>query len=157
MCDYSLYGISNRLAAEGEQLVVHRFPTRSIGLACSADLQACEDRSERKPAGLWSALRSLFSSGVERKTLPAVCIPNGARLLLRDIPLDIQRELDIEPEEEVTFVQLGNAAYTYRDGVRFGNGREILLQRLAEGQRADVLSLALVEEPVERPRVAEWR
>ena len=67
MCDYSLYGIPNRLAAEGEQLVVHRFPTRSIGLACSADLQAREDRSERKPVGLWSALRSLFSSGVERE------------------------------------------------------------------------------------------
>jgi len=99
----------------------------------------------------------LLSIGVERKTLPAVCIPNEARLLLRDIPLDIQRELDIEAEEEVTFVQLGNAAYTYRDAVRFGNGREILLQRLAEGQRADVLSLALVEEPVEQPRVAEWR
>jgi len=105
----------------------------------------------------WAAAEHIEISGVERKTHPAVCIPNGARLILRDIPLDIQRELDIEPEEEVTFVQLGNAAYTYRDGVRFGNGREILLQRLAEGQRADVLSLALVEEPVERPRVAEWR
>jgi len=28
MCDYSLAGIPNRLAVEGEQLVVHRFPLR---------------------------------------------------------------------------------------------------------------------------------
>ena len=33
MCDYSLQGLPNRLAGEGEQLVTHRFPTQSIGLA----------------------------------------------------------------------------------------------------------------------------
>jgi hypothetical protein len=32
MCDYSLAGVPNRLAVEGEQLVVHRFPTGSVGL-----------------------------------------------------------------------------------------------------------------------------
>jgi hypothetical protein len=26
MCDYSLAGVPNRLAVEGEELVVHRFP-----------------------------------------------------------------------------------------------------------------------------------
>ncbi len=26
MCDYSLHGIPNRLAVEGEQLIVRRFP-----------------------------------------------------------------------------------------------------------------------------------
>jgi hypothetical protein len=33
MCDYSLAGIPNRLAAEGEQLMVFRFPTGARGLA----------------------------------------------------------------------------------------------------------------------------
>ena len=33
MCDYSLAGISNRLAVESEELVIHRFHTGSIGLA----------------------------------------------------------------------------------------------------------------------------
>ena len=33
MCDYSLTGIPNRLAVEGEELVVHRFRTGSLGLA----------------------------------------------------------------------------------------------------------------------------
>ena len=32
MCDYSLQGIRNRLAEQGEILVVHRFQTGSKGL-----------------------------------------------------------------------------------------------------------------------------
>ena len=39
MCDYSLAGIPNRLAVEGEQLVVHRFPA-SMGLAPCPPLAA---------------------------------------------------------------------------------------------------------------------
>ena len=35
MCDYSLAGLPNRLAVEGEQLVVHRFQTGAMGLAPS--------------------------------------------------------------------------------------------------------------------------
>ena len=33
MCDYSLMAVPNRLAQEGEDLVTHRFPTGSLGLA----------------------------------------------------------------------------------------------------------------------------
>ena len=32
MCDYSLATLQTRLAVEGEELVVYRFPTGSIGL-----------------------------------------------------------------------------------------------------------------------------
>jgi hypothetical protein len=39
MCDYSLGGLPNRLAVDGEELIVHRFPTHSIGLASAADWQ----------------------------------------------------------------------------------------------------------------------
>jgi hypothetical protein len=35
MCDYALMGVPNRLATEGEDLLVHRFRTRSIGLTAS--------------------------------------------------------------------------------------------------------------------------
>ena len=38
MCDYSLMAIPNRLAEEGEDLVAHRFPTGSVGLASPRDL-----------------------------------------------------------------------------------------------------------------------
>jgi hypothetical protein len=42
MCDYSLYGIKNRLANEGEQLFIHRFHTGSKGLASVTDLRNLE-------------------------------------------------------------------------------------------------------------------
>ena len=67
-------------------------------------------------------------------------MPPGARLLLRDIPKDLQRQFDVQATEEVTFVQLSAEAYHYRDAVRFRSGREVLLQRLRCGQRVEVLS-----------------
>src|SRR6516164_7099987 len=36
MCDYSLAGLPNRLAVEGEQLLVYRFTTGAMGLASSS-------------------------------------------------------------------------------------------------------------------------
>src|SRR5713226_8005699 len=122
MCDYSLAGIPNRLAVEGEQLVVHRFSTGSLGLA--------------------SPCSPLLS-----KATPAVCIPPGARLRLRDIPEAFQLRLGLNATEEVTFVQLSAEAYQYRDAVRFQNGREILLQKLDCGQQVEVRSLASADIP----------
>jgi hypothetical protein len=42
-------------------------------------------------------------------------------------------------------IQLSAVAYSYRDGIRFNNGQEILLQQLEEGQQVDVLCLALAD------------
>jgi hypothetical protein len=137
MCDYSLAHFPNRLAVEGEQLVVHRFATRTLGLApvrCG-----------------WKQL--LFPA-----RLPAVCVPPGARLRLYDIPEDLQRRLGVGAVEEVTFMEQSLEAFTYRDGVRFANGREILLQQLTCGQRAEVLSLGVAEEePSPRRRIQAIR
>jgi hypothetical protein len=52
------------------------------------------------------------------------------------------------------FTQITAAANAYRDAVRFRNGAEVLLQRLDEGQRVDVISVS-VPEPVERNTVQE--
>jgi len=121
MCDYSLAGLLNRLAVEGEQLVVYRFVTGSMGLAPSC-----------------SGLKQfLFPS-----SMPAVCIPPGALLRLHDIPLHLQQRLEVGEVEEVSFVQQSAEAFAYRDAVRFANGRELLLQHLRYGQRVDVLSLS---------------
>src|SRR5260370_28244679 len=125
MCDYSLAGVPNRLAVEGEQLVVHRFCTGSLGLA--------------------SPCSQLLS-----KETPAVCITPGAGLRLRDIPQALQLRFGLNAAEEVTFVQLSAEAYQYRDAVRFQNGREILLQRLGCGQQVEVLSLASGDIPEKR-------
>jgi len=135
MCDYSLAGTPSRLAVEGEQLVVHRFPSGSLGLA-----SPCPPL-----ARLWSW-----------KETPAVCVPPGARIRLPDVPKDLQQKLGVGAIEEVTFVQLSASVYEYRDAVRFKNGREILLQRLKCGQQVDVLCLSAADSAEEEePRKLE--
>ena len=128
MCDYSLAHFPNRLAVEGEQLVVHRFDTGTLGLV---------------PEG-----RS-FKEILFRSSPPAVCVPPGAQLRLRGIPEHVQRRYGVGPVEGVTFVQKSAEAFIHRDAVRFANGQDILLQRLQCGQRVDVLSLCGREEVIE--------
>jgi hypothetical protein len=143
----------NRLAAEGEELVAHRFLTGSIGFTSPQEAQAiAEARAAQKRSGFWAALKGLFSVEPE-PPVTAVCIPPGARLWLQNIPDRLQREFGVGPNEEVTFTQLTAQPYTYRDAVRFDNGREVLLQKLEPGQRAVVLHLALAEE-VADPKTA---
>ena len=84
-----------------------------------------------------------------------MCVPPGARLILRDIPKGLQRELGIEEVEEVKFVEVSAEVNTYRDAVRFKNGCQLLLQALREGQRVTVVSLASSE--VEEPVFSEFR
>jgi hypothetical protein len=159
MCDYSLHAIPNRLSVEGEQLVTHRFPTFSIGLASPADLEkavSAHRESQKEERSWWMRFKIWFSQApVRSEEVPAVCIPPGARLLLRDIPEETRQEFAVGPVEEVTFTELTPNAYRYRDGVRFDNGREVLLQHLREGLSVDVLSLALAEPDYEPLREQE--
>lgn len=144
MCDYSLMSVENRLAVCGDELVVHRFEIFSRGLASAADVEALK-RGEPAPArGLLAKVkRVLFTP--EPQQCRAVCVPPGARLLLRDIPERLQRELKLDSsEQEVVFTQIDSPGY--RDAVRFANGAEVLLQRLNQGQRVQVLSLSSEEE-----------
>jgi len=126
MCDYSLHAHPNRLAAEGETLTSTRFPGGSMGFTSPSEMP-CTVSADRHH---------------DAKIFVAVCIPPGAQLVLENIPARLQQELSVSDTEFVTFTQLGLEAYTHRDAVRFENGREILLQRLNENQRARVLSLA---------------
>lgn len=144
MCDYSLMAVPNRLAAEGEELVAHRFPTGSMGLASPADLTRMADPAQAQPQGCWATFRNFFNPPV-RQPVAAVCIPPGARLRLGDIPERVQRELQVGPQEEVTFTQISAAVNSYRDAVRFSNGRQIRLQELREGQHVRVLDLSMAE------------
>ena len=125
MCDYSLTGIPNRLAVEGEELVVHRFSSGSIGLASPC----------ASPSRWWSFEQT-----------PAVCVPPGAQLMLNDIPERLRHDLAVGPVEEVTFVQLSATPYRFRDAIRFTNGRDIRLQELREGMRVKVLNMSLLED-----------
>jgi hypothetical protein len=144
MCDYSLMAVPNRLAQEGEELVMHRFPTGSLGLASPADLK----RAANPPATartFWNVLTSFFNPPHSDPGC-AVCIPPGARLVLHDFPVRLQRQFDVGAVETVTFTQISAAAHAYRDAVRFANGHLIRLQELNEGLRVTVLDLSLAGE-----------
>jgi hypothetical protein len=66
-------------------------------------------------------------------------------LLLRDIPEKLQRALALESDvQKVVFTEIGTSGF--RDAVRFESGKELLLQRLTEGQRVDVLALSSGED-----------
>jgi hypothetical protein len=137
--------VPNRLAREGEDLVAHRFPTGSLGLASPADLKRLADPPPAARKGFWRLTKEFFNPP-KTEPVPAVCIPPGARLQLQDIPVRLQHELNVGPVEDVTFTQLSAAVNSYRDAVRFANGREVRLQELREGQRARVLDLSMAED-----------
>jgi hypothetical protein len=154
MCDYSLHTYPNRLAADGEDLVVHRFGAGSLGLASPADLAPVVSSCNKAQGSVWSRAKAWFLGRNPRweaeKRVPAVCIPPGSRLILSDVPKNLQRELGVGDVEEVQFVEITAEVNTYRDAVRFANGRQALLQQLREGQRVRVLSIGVEEvEPAE--------
>src|SRR5713226_5586327 len=107
MCDYSLHSIENRLAVEGEQLVVHRFPTNSLGFASIRDVPPYTEGNldYRSLAGVWSGFRRWIRACLKEPPC-AVCVPPGTRLVLRDIPERLQEQFGVGTEEEVTFTQL---------------------------------------------------
>lgn len=147
MCDYSLARVPNRLAAEGERLCVYQFDSGAKGLIAAADAPA------REPGNWWERFK-LWLGAEEDTPACVICVPPGARLQLHDIPLKLQQQLGVRESESVTFVQLHAEAYQYRDAIRFDNGRELLLQRLKEGQRLEVLSLVLPGEKTPAERAA---
>lgn len=147
MCDYSLCGIPNRLAAEGEELVVHKFSTGSMGLASPADLPAPQPVAKKTTKKTFlESVKSFFEPIRQPAVAPAVCIPPGAHLIMKDIPADLQRQFRVSAQEGVIFTQISADVNSYRDAVRFSNGYQVRLQDLREGMRVEVLSLAGVTE-----------
>ena len=145
MCDYSLMAVPNRLAQEAEQLVTYRFPTGSLGLASPADVARAATAAAPVRKTFFVMLKEFFNPPVACP-VPAVCIPPGARLRVQSIPQRLQQSLGVSPTEDVTFTQLSAAANTYRDGLRFANGRELRLQELREGMLVNILDLSCAEE-----------
>lgn len=152
MCDYSLMALPNRLAKEGEELVSIRFEGGTIGLASRIDLQSKPDLKPDPRTSFWQILKEALLPATEQY-VTAVCVPPGAQLLLMDIHDDVQDQLGVGRSEKVTFTQMSAELNTYRDAVRFPDGRELLLQRLRPGQRVCVLSLG--SEPMANPSESE--
>ncbi len=150
MCDYSLMSIPNRLAIAGEELVTHRFSEGTMGMASASDLRQCKERRQAAGRGLWARVKEFFSV---QDAIPAVCIPPGTRLIVRDIPENLQFGCSLRGDyEEAVFTQRTAEVNTFRDAVRFNNGSEVFLNRFAEGQRVRVLDVSASEEMETSPR-----
>ncbi len=152
MCDYSLMGIRNRLAVEGEELVTFRFSTGAVGLAPWNKGIERIHANVRAQTSFWAGLWKLLWGPVG-DSVPAVCVPPGARLLLIGVQRSLQHKAAVGTVEEVMFTQLTAEENQYRDAVRFCNGAEILLQEFAEGQRVRVVDLSFAEP--RQPEAAE--
>jgi len=149
MCDYSLYGIENRLAEEGEVLVVHRFYTGSKGLTSPEYLKATP-----QPKGLMAAMKGMFAA---QPKACAVCIPDGAQLLLHSIMPALRHAHGLSETEVVTFRQLSENAGAYRDAMEFRNGVKVHLQELNEGLQIEVLALSSEKAGVQEVHSSERR
>ena len=145
MCDYSLMAVPNRLAHEGEELVTHRFPTGSLGMASPGDIQAAITPGNAGRQTVWQKLRAFFDP-TAAPAVCAVCLPPGAKLMICDIPPRLQQQWGTGKREAAVFTQTSAAANTYRDAVRFSGGCEVRLQEFREGMRVRVLDLTGTEQ-----------
>jgi hypothetical protein len=143
MCDYSLTGVPNRLATAGEELITHRFPTGSMGLASTVDISKLEQMVAGQRLSLWEALKHWFAGPMVAEGVCAVCIPPGTTLQMSRIPESLRRRFALSALEEVTFTQLTAEPFHYRDAIRFRNGRHLLLQCLQEGVLFEVRTTGL--------------
>jgi len=150
MCDYSLCGVPNRLAVEGEVLITHRFPTGSMGLASLPAITAKthppkEQQLPRK--SFWATVKQWLCPP-ESDPVMAVCVPPGAKLQMSRTPDALRKQFTLDTEEEVTFTQLDADAFHYRDAIRFRTGRHLLLQSFREGVVFQVLRNVSSDDPV---------
>jgi hypothetical protein len=148
MCDYSLHDIRNRLAEEGEVLVVHRFFTGSIGLTSPQYLNPTPQTKG------WVAALKTFFAGESQPC--AVCVPDGARLMVCGISPRLQAAYGLCSSEIVTFRQLSLEVHTYRDALEFQNGVKVRLQQLDNGQRVEVLALSSEKAEVQRTAITVY-
>jgi hypothetical protein len=139
MCDYSLYS-RNRLAEEGEDLVLHKFDMGSLGFASATDLIQCEAAREKDSSSFWGLMKDWLLLPRRAERIPVICVPPGAQLLLSGIPAAVQACLCVQSSEIAVFTELHSRNYSYRDALLLPNATRVLLQDLPEGIHATVLS-----------------
>lgn len=134
---YLLHSAGNRLAREGEELVVGRLDNGSLAFVSGRDLAQLQQKKESIWVDLVNCL--LFRTSANIST---VRIPAGAHLLLRNVPLSVQESLGIGPCEEVVFSEISSRGYTYRNALTLPDQTKVLVEDLCKGIEATVLCLS---------------
>jgi hypothetical protein len=133
-----------------------------MGLVSPVELEKAQGKEnvQSKPSdgGYWGPARSPWELSryrlSDQSSVCAVCVPPGARLILKDISPLMQRDLGLGPEEGGKFIQTSAEAHRHRDAIQFANGLVIPLQHLHQGQRIEILSLVPAGEFVEECQAA---
>ena|SRR5581483_10195431 len=141
MREYAFHSMSNRLAEEGEELVLYRFESGVLGFAGDRDLLQANNAVRSEPLTFWSKVKESLL-GRRAPHFPAVCVPPGARLLLDGVPQSAQASLQVAPSEVVVFAEISDRSYSYREALLLPDGTRVLLQDLPEGVHALVLALS---------------
>jgi len=81
----------------------------------------------------------------------AVCLNCDTALRIDGIPAGLRKEFGLKAHEDAVFIRLDTGAY--RDGVRFGNGAEVSLQKFPPGVEIAVKQLLenVMTIEIERP------
>jgi hypothetical protein len=81
----------------------------------------------------------------------AVCLNCDTTLQIDGIPAGLRKEFGLKTHEEAVFIRLDSGSY--RDGVRFGNGAEVSLQKFPPGVTVAVKQLLenAMKVEIERP------
>ncbi len=79
----------------------------------------------------------------------AVCVTYGTKLTLENLPPELQLELGVGPIETIVFARIDEGLH--HDGVRFANGRTVLLHRLGVGVLGSMVSDTALPERKEAP------
>jgi hypothetical protein len=145
MCDYSLMAVPNRLARQDEELVTHRFPTGSLGLASPDDVRRSTEPRLAGSKTLWRKIAEFFDPPAA-PSVCAVCVAPGTRLMVTEIPSRLRQQLRLDGQEVAVFSQISANAHQYRDAIRFTGGLEVRLQELGEGLRMRVLDVTCAED-----------
>ncbi|PPQ36377.1 hypothetical protein SAMN06265338_101387 [Rhodoblastus acidophilus] len=83
----------------------------------------------------------------------AVCVTYGTKMTLENLPPELQHELGIGPIESVVFARIEEGLH--HDGVRFSNGRTVLLHRLGVGVLGSMVSDTALPERKEAKAEAQ--
>ena len=159
MCDYSLMKhFESRLGKVGENVHLKTFPTGTKGFVATKPEAQTETAWRRFCRGI----RAWFAAP-RAATDCVVCFPHGAKLRLHGLTGHALTETGGNADPAVTFVQFGFRTNQHRDGLRFPNGAQLLLQELPEKLRATVISMGGEEDiagtpaaiTYQRPRVTE--
>src|SRR5580704_2636742 len=115
MCDCSGAIVPSRLATEGQQLIVHKFPNGSLGLALIADVRRNQaGPGQARGSSFWSRLLHRFQNVPQvSDSIPAISVPTGTHVILKGIPGSLQQKYGLEGLEGAVFVQGTDEADAY--------------------------------------------